>query len=63
MAQAQSLDPQAERLIRETQDRIDEQKARLHTLIVHGHPTQSADDILAAMHAELRKLQQLRLER
>ena len=63
MAQAQSRDPQAEKRIRDARMRIDEQKARLHRLIVQGHPTQSADDILAAMHADLRKLQQLRLER
>jgi hypothetical protein len=59
----QSRDLQAERRIRDAQTRIDEQKARLHRLIVQGHPTQSADDILSAMHAELRKLQQLRLQR
>jgi hypothetical protein len=55
--------PHADKLIRETQMRIDEQKARLHRLIVQGHPTQSADDILSAMYVELRKLQQLRLDR
>ena len=62
MAQVQSQDPQTEKLIHDAQKRIYEQKARLHRLIVQGHPTQSADDILAAMHAALRKLQQLRLE-
>ncbi len=61
MAQGQPRN--ADKLIRDAQARIDEQKARLHRLIVQGHPTQSADDILSAMHAELRKLQQLRLER
>jgi hypothetical protein len=40
--------------------RIGEQKARLHSLIVRGNATQSADDILAALYVELRKLQQLR---
>ena len=60
---AQARDQKAEKLVRDAQARIDEQKARLHRLIVQGHPTQSADDILSAMHAELRKLQQLRLER
>lgn len=59
----QSQDPQAEKLIREAQMRIADQKARLHRLIVQGHPTQSADDILSTMYAELRKLQQLRLAR
>ena len=58
---AQSQDRHADKLIRDAQVRIDEQKARLHRLIVQGHPTQSADDILSTMYAELRKLQQLRL--
>jgi hypothetical protein len=53
---------QSEKLIRDAQVRIDEQKARLHRLIVQGHPTQSADDILADLYIELRKLKRLRLQ-
>lgn len=49
------------KLIRDTQVRIDEQKARLHRLIVQGHPTQSADDILADMYTGLRRLKRLRV--
>lgn len=49
-----------DKLIRDAERRIGEEKARLQTLIVRGHATQSADDILAAMYVELRKLQRLR---
>lgn len=52
----------SDKLIRDAQLRIDEQKARLHRLIVQGHPTQSADDILADLYVELRKLRSLRLQ-
>ena len=55
-----SQDIRQARLIRDAQVRIGEQKARLHSLIVRGHATQSADDILAALYVELRKLQRLR---
>jgi len=52
---------QPNKLIRDTQVRIDQHKARLHRLIVQGHPTQSADDILADMYTELRRLKRLRV--
>ncbi len=53
-------DARHDKLIRDAETRIGEQKARLHSLIVRGNATQSADDILAALYVELRKLQQLR---
>ena len=59
MKPAQQAQP--EKLIHDAQARIDEQKARLHRLIVQGHPTQSADDILAELYIALRKLKGLRV--
>ena len=55
-------EPQSDKLIQDAQVRIDEQKARLHRLIVQGNPTQSADDILANLYVELRRLKRLRLQ-
>jgi hypothetical protein len=49
-----------DKLIRDAEKRIGEQKARLQSLIVRGHATQSADDILAAIYLELRNLHRLR---
>jgi hypothetical protein len=57
-----ATEAQSDRLIQDAQGRINAQKARLHRLIVQGHPTQSADDILADLYVELRRLKRLRLE-
>ena len=61
MKPAPTNEVQSDKLIRDAQVRINEQKTRLHRLIVQGHPTQSADDILADLYVELRRLKRLRL--
>jgi hypothetical protein len=42
--------------VRKAQQRVDEQRARLHSMIVRGFPTQAAEDLLCRHYAELRKL-------
>jgi hypothetical protein len=44
--------------IREAQRRIDEQRAKLQRMIVHGFPTQSAADLLSQLYATLQEILQ-----
>jgi hypothetical protein len=48
--------PHANRLIREAQHSIDDQRARLQRMIVQGSPTQSTDDRLNKLCETLRQL-------
>jgi hypothetical protein len=47
-----------DRHIREAQQRIKEQKARLHRMIVQGCATQSADDTLRDMELAFRQMKE-----
>jgi hypothetical protein len=49
-----------DRHCREAHQRIKEQKARLHRMIVQGFPSQSVDDTLRDMEAALRQSEQER---
>jgi hypothetical protein len=42
--------------VRKAQRRVDDQRARLHSMIVRGFPTQSAEDLLCRHYVTLRKL-------
>lgn len=47
-----------DKLIREVEQRIREQEARLRRMIVQGAPTQSADDVLTKLQATLRQMRE-----
>ena len=59
MSQTHNAD-RTDREIRKAQQRINEQKGRLHRTVVQGCPTQSADDVLRDMEAALRQMQEQR---
>ena len=44
------------RNVRKAQRRIDDQRVRLHSMIVRGFPTQSAEDLLCRHYVTLRRL-------
>jgi hypothetical protein len=57
MAMAQPLRlGRAEEQIVEARRRLEEQKAKLNTLIVKGAPTQAAEDLLCKLHEALKRL-------
>lgn len=46
----------AEDQIRDARRRLDEQKAKLNSLIVKGAPTQAAEDLLCKLHEAFTRL-------
>jgi hypothetical protein len=44
------------RNVRKAQRRVDDQRARLHSMIVRGFPTRSAEDLLCTYYVTLRQL-------
>lgn len=44
------------RNVRKAQRRVDDQRAKLHSMIVRGFPTQSAEDLLCRHYVTLRQL-------
>jgi len=46
----------AEEQLLEARKRVEEQKARLQSLIVQGAPTQAAEDLLCRLHAALQRV-------
>ncbi len=50
----------ADRCIRQAQQRVDEQRAKLQRMIAQGAPTQSAEDLLSQLCATLRQMEEQR---
>ena len=46
----------AEEQVREARKRVEEQKARLHRMVVQGAPTQAAEDLLCKLNENLRRI-------